>query len=284
MIYQAFQSYIHVPLSISGSLLPLCDLAIYLLERKLYYVLQSPSGEIVSCKEYRLLDQRMGQNMFLRLVFEREPILLKDYANCEVFLAEPPFTLIPQKYGSETDHLLLARIMLDDWAFEEDLVLRKLSDQQTGSVLFLQTLNLQDTLHAYLPYFTLTHIVQAGVGLAERLTQEHQDHITLIMQANQVIVLAMKEGKLQLCNYYAWQAPLDIVYFVEAVREVCQLKSPDVPVFICGELEVESEVSQAIWRYIPGLRFPTSLRSTRFDNHHYWKYAFLAQLSVPLPV
>ncbi|MEM6348072.1 MAG: DUF3822 family protein, partial [Bacteroidota bacterium] len=283
MIYQAFQSYIHVPLSISGSMLPLCDLSIYLQARKLYYLLQSPVGEIVSCKEYRLLDQRMGQNMFLRLVFEREPILQQAFASCEVFLAEPPFTLLPQKYRSETENLLLARVILDDWAFAEDIVLRNVSDQQSVSVLFLQTQNLHDTLHAYLPYFTLTHVAQAGVGLAERLSQEHQDHISIILQAEQLILLAMKKGRLQLCNYYAWQAPLDIVYFVEAVREVCGLKSPDVPVFVCGELEVDTDISKAIWRYIPGLRFPTSLRSTRYDNHHYWKYAFLTQVSVPLP-
>ncbi|MEL6589841.1 MAG: DUF3822 family protein, partial [Bacteroidota bacterium] len=255
-----------------------------LLPQKLYYLLQSPTGEIVCCKEYRLLDLRMGQNMFLSLVFEREPILCQAFASCEVLLAEPPFTILPNRYQEQEDPLLLARVMLDDWAFEEDLLLRQLSQRQSARLLFLQTQNLHDTLRSYLPYFTLGHVAQTAIGLAERLSHEHPDQICLLMMDQQILLIVMREGRLHLCNYYPWKAPLDIVYFVEAARDVCQLQAPEVPVFVFGELEVESEVAQAIWRYIPGLRFPTLLRSPQTGTQAYWKYAFLPQMSLPLSV
>jgi hypothetical protein len=272
MIYQAYQSIAHQRNPMSGSALPTCDLLIYLLGHKMYYVLVSPQHEIVACCEYRNADPALSKTMFLRLVFEREEILSFPYSDCQVFLGDPNFTLVPDKYHSPEGNLLLARLFLDDWTFESELVERKLGFHPDW-FLFLRSEALSEVLHEYLPYHTLSHVVYPAMGVSYRLLPQHPSHLLILLLAGKMIMVVQEEGRLKLCNQFPCQSPADLLYFSEAVGQSCLPHNTDIPIFWMGE--DDNEIAAGIHHYLPGIRQPKMTPETSTSG--YWRYGFLTE-------
>ncbi len=252
-----------------------CDLVLYLLEDKIYYALISPQREIVACKEFCKKDPTIGKTLFLRLVFEREALLSFPYADCRVYIGDTAFTLVPEAYRSDPDHLRLARLLLDDWVFNDELLQRKIPPEASW-ILFLHSTHIAEVLGEYLPYYTLSHIAHPLIGLSHQLRGRYPSHMLLMFQPKKMILLTCIDQGLTFCNVFPCHGATDVFYFSEAVKQQRQVGPQDFPVFWVGE--AGDSFLEDIHQFFPDIRQPEGEVSSGATGQ-YWKYGFLASLS-----
>ena len=52
--------------------------------------------------------------MFLRMILEKEPILSGPFLDCQIYISDAPFTLIPNQFWNDQYKVALSRLLLQD--------------------------------------------------------------------------------------------------------------------------------------------------------------------------
>lgn len=246
-------------------------LVIFCRDLGISYIILSPSNQIVYSKESYNQDGLAGE-IFLRLLFEKDSLLQEKFAECRILSSSPVFTLVPFEAMSEDRLLHVARILMDEMIYEEEMISHPL-DQLQAWTLFPNQVSVNHILQEYVPHHTLSHICDPLIQLC--LSEESATALFLLVFDKCAMLAVLKNGQLHLCNAYTFRADLDIVYFMQTVKQVTGLEGESHPIWVLGDVE---ERMQLFKNHLPQVRFPDKLNSYLPSGSKlpYWKFAYLA--------
>lgn len=268
----------YVSTQMSRSSLPTCRLVVYLQENRLYYALISPKEELVLCKEC-VNTQGIARNLFFRMVFEREKILTQPFVEVRILTSSPTFTLIPNIFNSDIQQLRMARLMLEDTVLEEELFNVRIPGGDAW-IYFVVPQTLQKLIHEYFQHPTLNHIAGKAMTIAQNLDEDGDSLLFLHLLDKSMIIIAVHQGRLRLCNSYTYRSSEDILYFIQTVRKVAEMEDSSTPIYITGEIEKEEATAHLLWEFLPQMKFPIYLQyelPEKLAESSWWKYAYLAE-------
>jgi hypothetical protein len=266
-----------VPWPTPASFWPTYHHRLYLLAGTVYSLLlnegQKPLG--VTCYRNR---SRLSQDVFLRFLFEQEPSLTQPYLSRDVVLGEGPFFLLPTQLCQSENLLPLARTLLDDALLPNELQL-SVCPQTEAYAVFTLSPRLKHVLDRSLGDYELQHLSSHLIRSTHRLADQIGQALTLTLLGQQVLITALRDGQLQLCNSYAYQEPLEAVYFLQTVRHVTGLTQKDFTCYAMGETNPSNLDPASIWHHLPGLQVPPLpglLDISVPVNCPHWQFLFLA--------
>jgi hypothetical protein len=271
-----FETITHIPLIQQRALLPACRLVMALFPDRVYALVVTPKDEIVGCREYR--NRGLSGDMFLRFIFEKDPLIRGPFLDCRVYMAGRKFALLPDHAQVQGRALTLARILLDEVALEQEVIQGRMP-QDSGTILFTEVSGRLQVLNHYLKFYSLNHLVAPLLGISARLAAQAHSFVLAHVSEGSLVLTAYRQGRLHLCNEYRCNSVMDQVYFIQAVRQALHLL--EAPVYLSGESAAQ-HTSLRTW--LPGLETPDLLRSFLPAEGHqapYWKFAFLAE-SIPV--
>ncbi|MEZ4772250.1 MAG: DUF3822 family protein [Bacteroidia bacterium] len=273
-----FEQITHIPQDIRDSLIATCHLVVFVQTSRIYYLLLSPSGEVVLCREC-INSDGFSQEMFLRFVLEKDKLLSEPFLNCRIYISSPLFTFVPDKWWDAGKKGLLARATLSD-QLEDGEIITCESKTLRASLLYSLRPGIPHLLDRYIRHYSLSHI---GLLMAETTIQACADHamISVLVMDDYVLISAVKKKQLLLCNSYQYRSASDMVYFIQTVKEVTGLMQSNIPVCIMGELGEKITREGGIWEYltdinIPGPESPFFVSETA--GTQWWKFSFLANI------
>lgn len=266
-----FQTYTYLNHLKPGHSLDGHRLVLFFRETGICYLIISPRDQIVYCKESYNNDRLAGE-IFLRLLFEKDPLLREKFADCRILSSSPVFTLVPFEAMSEDRLLHMARGLMNEMMYEEEMVSYPL-DQLKAWTLFPSHVAMTHILQEYVPNHSFSHVCDPLIQLC--LSEKASSALFLLVFDNCAMLAAIKDKKLHLCNAYTFRADLDIIYFAQTVKQVTGLDDESLPIWVLGEVE---DRMQLLKSHLPQVRFPDRLTSylPMGTKLPYWKFAYLA--------
>lgn len=243
----------------------------------MYFLLVSKeSQKLLFCRAYQNTLQ-VSEGVFLRLVLSSAPDLIREAAERIVVVGEHRFSLVPNDLFTEREKLSLARMLFSEQCSESELHAHDLQTPD-AKVLFTFAPTTLHILEHYLGSFSLRHLSYWDTLMAKELAQRQRSHLLVHLMQQQMVLTAYIRGKLQLCNAYLCQTPLDTLYFIHTVRQVLALK-PEVPTILVGEFEEKGTLVKNIRKQMGSLEVyqaPRRFLDAAPGATPFWKFAFLA--------
>lgn len=235
-------------------------------------VLLSLENELLSCRTFMNADE-LAEDIFLRLLFEKEKILTQNFNTFSILASHSNFALAPISSVPQRQLLHYARLMLDEGLFEEEFVYNKIAELEAW-VVFSSPSARQHIIQEYVSAAEYGHVCEAMIRFSQVI--EEKDFVLLQLYDQMAIIIAYRDGMLQLCNLFKFRASADLLYFLHSVRKASQLEEEDIPIFIMGDLEGRMSDLKA---HLPHIKVPTAL-TQRLSSPHaqsmpYWEFAFL---------
>lgn len=266
----------HIPWPEPQSLWATQGHRLYVLSGLVYSLLVDEQGKPLGVTSYRNRG-RLSQDMFLRFLFEQEPILTQPYLTCEVVLGQGPFFLLPTIEHRAAKLLPLARALLDDAILPDELQ-RSFCPLTEAYAVFSVPTNLMHVLRHYLDSFDLQHVSRHVIRSTHRLADQVGQAITLTLLGREVLITVLRDGRLQLCNNYPYQEPLEAIYFLQTVRHVTSLDHSDLACYVMGETNPRDLSPHSLWHHLPGLTTPPLPGLLDLSMPHdcpHWQFLFL---------
>ena len=124
-------------------------------------------------------------------------------------------------------------------------------------------------LNQYLKHFTLTHIGVPFINAVNRLAKEYSNVLVTLILEKQIIVAAAANGSLKICNTYPYQSIADGVYFIQSARDIAGLTDKNLPHFVLGNIESQTDNNEGLWPYFPKMQFPELLKPTNLEHRRF---------------
>lgn len=252
------------------------ELRLLVLSDAVYIALVGADGHLLACK--RIVNaQAMLEEVFLRYVLEREPLLHSHYARIQICHSSTPFALVPEGFmRTGNDRLLLGRLLLDETALPTELHSAELPSLR-AKALFQVPQQAETVFSEYLPEARHSHLGELVTVQALRLAQEHPHFIYLYLLPDGVVAAVCREGRLLLCNRYPCSFSADVRYYVQALFNSLLPDRLYAPVLLAGEFEQGGKLHTELKSWFPSLQTPTLLaRQVRDVAQPFWRYAVLA--------
>lgn len=254
-----------------------CRLLIYLQKESVYFLLVSKeSNKLRFCRAYQNTLQ-VSEGVFLRLVLSSAPDLIREVSERIVVVGAHRFSMVPNALFQEREKLKLARMLFSEQCAESELHYHDLASPD-AKVLFTFPPATMHILEHYLGNFSLRHLSYWDTLMGQDLAQQHREHLLVHLTQQQMLLTAYSRGKLQLCNAYLCQTPLDTLYFIHTVRQVLELH-PEVPTWLVGEFEEKGTLVKNIRKQMANLQIyqePRRFLDAASGTTPFWKFAFLA--------
>ncbi|RMG23173.1 MAG: DUF3822 family protein [Bacteroidetes bacterium] len=248
------------------------EVSLFVKDSGVVLFVQDESGTIIDCRKFYNKDQ-LALEIFLRLLFEKEPGLKSASHSCRVLTGQSVFALAPADYLPARRMLDFARLVLEEAIFEEELVQYPIPELK-AQLLFSVPYSIRHIIQSYLPQARLGHIAEVLIPLSLELCP--QRGIVMLIYDQQVLIAARAGGQLQLINRFQFMAHADILYFLQSVRKVTHLEDKEVPVYVMGDLEGKMKTLK---QYMDHIQVPQNLSQQLPGSKlevPYWEFAFLA--------
>ena len=231
------------------------ELAICIQNQKILYTIATKERVPLVIKELPNV-QNLGLSIFIRYIFETETLLKLPYQGYTLFTTQPTFTLIPQRYTQPEGLLKMARILLEDAIYAEDVAQVPIHSTQ-ATLIFTFSKFIEEICAEYLPTYQLNHIVALDIEVTRKLIQKKTDGILLHIFDGYLIAIVYKNSRLQLCNSFEYKTVMDALYFIQSVCKATQLPIVHTPIYMIGEFERDSKLYQELKAYLPHLQILT---------------------------
>jgi hypothetical protein len=266
--------YVRSP--IKASLMATCRLVFFIQPNQVSYLIISPKEEIIFCKEFTNT-QIVSQSVFLRFILEKETIISSTFLDTRVYISEAPFTLIPEVFWRDDYKVPLSRLLLKD-VFDRSELTHTAIPALSARLLFPRPSMTLNFLDQYIHHYTLAHVSSLLLAITERLQMEYDEFILSLLLEGQVLISAVVDGELRICNRYLCQSPADTGYFIQTAKNTVGMKA-EAPHFILGDVEHKEKAgASSLWHYFPKMRFPEFIRpiiGEIDDSLPWWRFAFL---------
>ena len=240
---------------IRESLLPTCRHVIYLLPGRMYRLLFSPTGEPIQVHRYQKGAQ-LSEDLFLRLLLEREKELTDTFLSVEVVLGTGKHLLVPAAHYDEEFALGITRNMLDDTALAEEIYTTSIPSEE-ALILALWPASTRYVLEHYLPQAEKRHVGRYLIEWTDRFPTEEGNCILLLLGMGEATLVARKEGQLVLCNTYPVQSSLEVLYYAQAVKKATGLTDRPLSCYVMGETDVDFFQGESIWAQLEDWQIPS---------------------------
>lgn len=231
---------------------------------------------MLGCKEL-INGEALATSLFLRFVFEKEPLLQLAEANIEVISNSRLFTLIPSAFAQPPFIGKYASVLLDDAVFEDEWYTDPIPELEAES-LFVSPPFVRHILDEYLSSYTLKHVSAPLVRLGQQLMKWEASHLWVYIWEGLALVGVCKEGRILMCNAYEYQVPSGLMYFIQSLLTYWNLDIYTLPVYLLGDLENDPAMYTYLSSRLPGLREPAILKAylpESPDETMYFRYGFL---------
>ena len=252
-----------------------CSLKILIFPTKIYSVLFSRENKLLFSQLFTRVKE-VPYSVFLRYLFVNEAFLRATYRETVIFEAESPFTFIPIQFAKETQRLEVVHAMIDDTVFAEEYQSQWLQKEEM-EILFVPDSGLKAVLNEFVPHHTLIHISACNLTIAQNLAEEFPSHMLINLYETVLMITVIKDKQLLLCQSYPWSSYLDVVYFIQLIKEMNGWKDAKVPLFILGEIRKAEVENNTLWEFIPRLEIPKaeSIHPDLKEHAEWWRYGVL---------
>lgn len=215
---------------------------------------------------------------FLDAVLSNDQFLKQEFAKVKIIVGAETFSLVPKPFFGGGSSRKWVQSMI-----REDLLLDHVDFHSIGRdeamAVYTVPLAIKQKLDFFFKKPEYLPFCGSAVEMSYALADAQPNLILLNILGNNVVMTAIRDNQLQLCNSYECREATDIVYFVQLVAEVTKLKNTSFGLFVTGEFEMESELLRQLRKFIPILKIPSLELQENFDVKSdklpSWKYAFM---------
>lgn len=215
---------------------------------------------------------------FLDAVLSSDAFLKQEFAKVKIIVGAETFSLVPKPFFGGGDSRKWVQSLI-----REDLLLDHVDFHSIGRdeamAVYTVPLAIKQKFDFYFKNPEYLPFCGSAVEMSYALASAQPNLILLNILGPNVVMTAMRDNQLQLCNTYDCREAADIVYFVQLVAEVTKLKEKPFGLFVTGEFEMESELLRQLRKFIPLLKIPATELQQAFDVKSdklpSWKYAFM---------
>lgn len=255
-----------------------CKLSILFQKDGLVFsILRNDMGKYIVLGEY----ESSGELVDLPGLFSFTEQLQGPFAEVSLGYYTPKFTLVPQSLFSAEDITSYAKFQFE---LEDDDVL-KYDVLPTHGVVVLYAVNkniaelVAELFESSKPRHAATFTISYYLDLYKNKPGEHV-HVQLWRQHLEVI--AIKNGKLQVCSSFDFQTDEDVLYFILNIYEQLDFNPEDVPVKLSGEILKGTGIWQLLEQYIRFVEVesrPDAQYSHEFKNIPFHRYNRIFQVA-----
>lgn len=163
-------------------------------------------------------------------------------------------TLVPSRLfiaGKEVEYLgNLSEIGLDDTCNSSPI-----PELDAQLVYALGEERLEATTRRFSPLNT-THVASGLLSHWARQSSKFGHRaVYCSMRDQQLIIAGLNGAKLQFFNVFKFTTAADALYFVNLAYQQCGWSMARIPLYLCGEIVIDSEVYRQLYRYTEDIRF-----------------------------
>lgn len=195
-------------------------------------------GLVVDLRFYPLVDKPMLENILAELP--------EIYSDITLLIRKKDFITVPESYYSENlDELFKLSYNLP----EEDKILLDKLEYGLGAAYAID----KSLADAIITKFPRVNIRPEATVILKKLFKEvnfRQSRILISINNGNLIIYAINEGKLLLCNSFQAKSNDDIFYFVMLTVEQLHFLPAETELVILGEPPLRSEIFELFKNYI----------------------------------
>ncbi len=250
-------------------------LVLLIKEQSLQYVIIGEDREIKLCKAI-YNQQDLSLSLFLRFVFEKEPLIQGWQDRCTVLSTSPKFTLLPKTLAKRGKDALYAQLFLQDTIYDDEVYHQDFAKESIRCI-FLDTPQIHHVLGEYLDSYQFKHLVETQFELGSLLSGEIPNHILINRMGNHILTSLFKDGHFHYCNAFEYRTESGLLYFI---RSLLQIFSPsqEPPIYIMGDIDPYEPLFEYLVTQLPTFSFPQVLESILHGlppSSSYWKYCYM---------
>lgn len=180
----------------------------------------------------------LSEASFFRLIFAKDQYLRNQYRRIRAFTSGSPFTLLPMAMDQDDFRLSIARMLLSEDIFEEDILRTVVADWQLAVLSHLrpewQQVNVDYGLVA-----DFQPTIATCLQWATQWSTTYPQYIALWVHREEVLLVLVADQRLILANAFPYRSMADMLYYVQAVREELPRPLENIPVMVpTGHLQV----------------------------------------------
>ena len=177
-----------------------------------------------------------------------------DFEEVTVVYSTPIYTVVPSSLFDPTkasEYLKFnSKILANDYISHDEL------NNKEVLVVYVPYININNFLFEKYGEFNYFHSATVLLNLIlEKEKHGFGSKVFLHLQHNHFDCIVLQNGKLELCNSYAYKSPEDFIYFTLFCLEQLQLNPEKTQVILCGEIEKDDANYNIAYTYIRNLDF-----------------------------
>lgn len=274
---QSFKPLSYQSTHFSEDQIPFYRLYVLIQSYSIVYVVMNEEGDVLIAKEL-MNTQGLGLEIFVQYILETEELFYKPFGIRKIIHSHPTFALLPKSFAEGKDSLHLARILIEDSLYEDDIEVEELT-KLDASLVFPNSSFIESLCKEYFDLHQNGHVASASLRLANELKDDYPTHLLLHILEGKILISAHKDGKLILCNAFAYQSVIDALYFVQSVCKLYPKKPQELPIFMVGAFEKDSKLFRELLFHLPNCRIPTYIFQRYFSEEikemKSWKFGFM---------
>lgn len=196
------------------------------------YVLLSPQGEWIRARSFESTGL-LSQENFLRFLLEKEKILGETFVEVQVYLSDSSFFLVPDAFYESRYEAALGRLLIDEQLFGDELHRIPLGFMEAKLLINLKP-TLRHILNHYIRDYQLLHPISTVLSVGHRHGNKELEAYVLF-EGNRMFIGLFNEGRLALANTFLCRTEVDVLYYVQLVRQVSGFDERQMRAFYMGE-------------------------------------------------
>ncbi len=183
----------------------------------------------------------------LKNIFHEQPLLSKNYKKVFISFTGEECVLLPEELYVSGENTLLLNDLYGD-IYDNSIATDLIADKKIYNV-YRMPVNLHRAIVDQFPFAAINH----HYSLLAKQNFTPEELIRLIFYKDTFIAVVIKNNELQLIHTYPYRSGTDIVYHL---LHIChQFDLDNMPLYIGGRVEANSELLSEISNYFPNIRF-----------------------------
>lgn len=215
--------------------------------------------------------------MDIESIISQNQILDSPFSEVSVVYSTPIYSLVPTELFNETkasEYLKFnSKILANDYIAHDTL-------EGLGiTIAYVPFMNINNYFFEKYGSFSYYHSATVLVKTILESQKYSLPRMYLHFEQHRFDCLALKDGKLQLCNTYNFNTPEDFIYYTLFCMEQLNLDPETISVFLSGDIGKDDDNYKMAYTYIRNLEFIESAGSTiDFDGEELHRHFVLKNI------